>query len=420
MLILVSCSEDEDIAQFEILTFEPQSVLEGERIKLIVSNLPHDKKNLILEVNSLEYPIESIFNDTLYAYVPIGANTGQLRLIYKDKDAISNNQLVINKFEILDFIPNVGFIDEVISISGNGFTTEKEQIIVEFNGVNAEVVQANENTILAKVPDGATTGRISITLNGSTVISTYDFKVAENPNGGGGGNGSGSASSYLPKSTNTYLFENWDFDEEDNRAGTPYEDSTYINDNVFYKSYQSKEYNILPKTNLPSSKKFYRAENNVLYADGESESQLPPFIAEEIGNDIEWVPILDLQNLSWLVYEFEDVEFTFPFNGQDLDITVSSIGTAKRNPNTRMESIAGTTMEIIEVEYTFNTSLTISFGPFPITQEIEAKSIYWFSKEHGIVREISFNSETSGGGGFPIGGDISSAGERILKRIYQK
>lgn len=224
-LFLLSCSEDEKVTDFTITEFSPSKVLEGDRVKLVINNLPQDKKNLILEVNKLEFPIERIIEDTLFAYIPNGATTGKLRLIYKSQDALSNENLTINRFEIVDFIPNVGFINDVISISGNGFTTDKNQLKVEFNGVEATILQSNETTILAIVPQGATTGRVKITYNGSSVTSVYDFKVANNPTGGGG---SELASDYLPSSSKYYLFDNWEYDEANKRTGTPTEDSTFV------------------------------------------------------------------------------------------------------------------------------------------------------------------------------------------------
>lgn len=416
ILTLLSCSEEDQIEEFNIISFTPTKALEGDRLKIIVDNLPQIKKNLILEVNGLEFPIEKIESDTLFAFIPVGASSGQLRLIYDSKDALSSNQLVINNFEILDFIPNVGFIDDIISISGNGFTTDKNLLSVDFNGTNAEILQSNETTILTKVPAGATTGRISITNNSTKITSTYDFKVVDNPNGG---SNNALASIYLPQFTKTYLFDNWEYDEENNRTGVPVEDSTFIKNNVLFNSFQSLEYTSINKSNFQSSKKYYRSEGAILFADGASESQLPPIIAEQIGNDIQWVPILNLNLESWQVFQFDDVEFTLPINGQNINVNVSSQGTARRNLNTKSEIIAGQQMEIIEVEYTFTTNITITFGIIPIQQEIETKSIYWFAKDLGIVREINLNSDSQGGGGLPIGGGApQSAGERILKKIY--
>ena len=412
-----SCSEDEKVTDFTIIEFFPLKVLEGDRVKLVIDNLPQDKKNLILEVNKLEFPIEQIIDDTLFAYIPKGANTGKLRLIYKSQDALSNDNLTINKFEIIDFIPNVGFIGDVISISGNGFTTDKNQLKVQFNGVESTILQSNETTILAIVPQGATTGRVKITYNGSSVTSVYDFKVANNPTGGGGAE---LASDYMPSSARYYLFDNWEYDETNKRTGAPTEDSVFVVDNVSYKSYPSSEYNIFDRSNFQLSKKYYRTSGSIIYADGASEAQLPQMIADQIGSEIEWVPILDLQNLSWTVYEFKDMSFSLPFNGQNVNIKISSKGNAKRIPTKRIEKIAGKDLEVIEVEYTFTSDLTITFGIIPIQQEIETKTIYWFSKGYGIVKEITLNNENQGGpgGGLPIGGGVQTPGERILKKIY--
>ncbi|MHB8816467.1 MAG: IPT/TIG domain-containing protein, partial [Steroidobacteraceae bacterium] len=68
-----------------------------------------------------------------------------------------------------------------ITIDGSGFSTTPSDDIVSFNGMEAAVVSATGNQLVVDVPDGATTGTISITVGTSTVTSAEPFSVSSPP-----------------------------------------------------------------------------------------------------------------------------------------------------------------------------------------------------------------------------------------------
>jgi hypothetical protein len=75
----------------------------------------------------------------------------------------------------------------IVTISGTGFADEKVTS-VSFNGVKAVEWQIGSNlTIFARVPNGATTGPISVTTAaGTTATSTATYTVFPCQNSGGG------------------------------------------------------------------------------------------------------------------------------------------------------------------------------------------------------------------------------------------
>jgi hypothetical protein len=73
------------------------------------------------------------------------------------------------------FAPSNGNVGSSVVITGSGFTGTTA---VLFNGVSASFVVDNSNTITAIVPAGATTGTISVTVNGvCTIVSPTPFTV---------------------------------------------------------------------------------------------------------------------------------------------------------------------------------------------------------------------------------------------------
>ncbi len=413
IIFLASCNEDDEIQEFTIISFTPKSALEGDKITVIGKDFPNDKRNTLVTVNGLEFAVESINNDTLVCFVPKNAQSGQIRVVYKGNDAISTETLSIEKFEIIDFIPNVGFEGDVVSISGNGFTTEKNDLNVKFNGVDAVILQSNINTILVKIPPTATTGRVTVSYNNTTITSAYDFKIVEKIDKE---DPKGNAEVYLPVVTNSLLFQNWEYDEEDKRTGFPELDSTWFQGNMNHNGFPSTKVNIKNISTNEIEERFYRASGNQYYADGKLETQLPELFSDQLGNDIDWVVLLDLDRTSWQVYNIDGISFQIPLQGQTANVELSSTGNAKIIGQPRMETIAGKELEIIEVEYTFVTDITIRIGFFPLSQGSETKSRYWFAKGYGIVKEIFYNGEETG---TPIGGDFSTPGERVLFKINE-
>lgn len=76
---------------------------------------------------------------------------------------------------ILDFFPEAGAVGSSVSINGSSFFGATS---VEFNGVpDPTAVVDSASHISAKVPEGATTGPITVTTPGGTAVSQTDFAV---------------------------------------------------------------------------------------------------------------------------------------------------------------------------------------------------------------------------------------------------
>lgn len=79
---------------------------------------------------------------------------------------------------ITSFSPAEAAEGAAVVLKGTGFPTDKSKLAVKFNGASAVITgdpTATELTVT--VPEGATTGKISITANEKTVTTATDFKV---------------------------------------------------------------------------------------------------------------------------------------------------------------------------------------------------------------------------------------------------
>ncbi|MDJ1503386.1 IPT/TIG domain-containing protein [Xanthocytophaga agilis] len=79
---------------------------------------------------------------------------------------------------IVDFTPKTATAGTEITIVGTKFSATASENIVKFGNVEAAIKSASTNQIVAIVPSNATTGKISVTVNGQTVSSSSDFTLS--------------------------------------------------------------------------------------------------------------------------------------------------------------------------------------------------------------------------------------------------
>ncbi|NBP68214.1 MAG: hypothetical protein EBR30_17660 [Cytophagia bacterium] len=78
---------------------------------------------------------------------------------------------------ISGFTPTSGEVGASVTINGTNFSTTPANNEVKFGSVTATVTAATATSLTTTVPAGATTGKISVTVNDKTAISAADFTV---------------------------------------------------------------------------------------------------------------------------------------------------------------------------------------------------------------------------------------------------
>lgn len=78
---------------------------------------------------------------------------------------------------IYSFTPISGVVGTTVTIDGIGFDQNAANNIVKFNGTEAVVSSVTNTNLVTTVPAGATTGSISLTVNGMTATSPSAFTV---------------------------------------------------------------------------------------------------------------------------------------------------------------------------------------------------------------------------------------------------
>jgi hypothetical protein len=107
------------------------------------------------------------------ATVPSEGTTGKIAVTTPGGTGQSSKDFKV-KPAIASFSPPSGPVGTPVTLSGSGFLGTTD---VSFNGVAATFTVVNSGTITTTVPAGATSGKISVTNAGGTVMSKTSFHV---------------------------------------------------------------------------------------------------------------------------------------------------------------------------------------------------------------------------------------------------
>ena len=183
LFLLSSCGKKSDPAPVStkptIIGFSPASGLPGSTVIITGTNLGGSFTNVVKFGGIAVVTSETVVTPTtLTVKVPATSATGYITLEMNGEIVTSATEFVV-PINITNFTPKGG-IGGVVSIFGTGFSTIPANNIVKFNGVLAQVTDANNTNILVAVPVGATTGKISIQVGngaGSIVQTATNFIV---------------------------------------------------------------------------------------------------------------------------------------------------------------------------------------------------------------------------------------------------
>ena len=80
---------------------------------------------------------------------------------------------------ISGFLPASGTMGAIVTITGTDFDTTPAGNIVKLNDLQAYVINATSTQLQVTIPEGAYSGKFSVTVNGSSVESSANFTVLD-------------------------------------------------------------------------------------------------------------------------------------------------------------------------------------------------------------------------------------------------
>jgi hypothetical protein len=178
-MIMLSCGDDNDnkIKEPVIAGFTPASALPGASVTISGNNFSPIAASNHVSFNAVEAAVTSATATELIVTVPEAATTGKIAVTVNGKTATSATDFTVLQTTIAEFSPESGWPGEAVTITGTNFSATPSENVVKFNAIAATVTSASATELVVTVPEMATTGKITVTVNNKTATSSTDFTV---------------------------------------------------------------------------------------------------------------------------------------------------------------------------------------------------------------------------------------------------
>ena len=179
--LVVCCNKDKDeeIPQLSITGFTPTTAFEGEAVTIRGISFSTATAGNLVDFNGTRATVTSATSTELQVTVPAGAATGKITVQVNGTTATSASVFTVRQTTVGTFSPTSGLPGTTVKIAGTDFDTEPSGNTVKFNGTLAEVTSASSQELTVVVPEGATTGKITVIAHDKTITSATDFTVLE-------------------------------------------------------------------------------------------------------------------------------------------------------------------------------------------------------------------------------------------------
>ncbi|WP_276503096.1 IPT/TIG domain-containing protein [Terrimonas pollutisoli] len=165
--------------------FTPDTAKEGTNVTIVGSGFDTAFLNNSVKVNGTALSIVNVTDTSLVVTIPEGATTGKISItvdgktIFTEKDLVIQGDIVADSLAIHYFTPDTASTGMNVTIAGSGFDTAIANNLVKLNTTSLTVVSVTDTSIVVLIPDGAATGKISVTVNGETAITEKDLVILQ-------------------------------------------------------------------------------------------------------------------------------------------------------------------------------------------------------------------------------------------------
>lgn len=177
-IMLNSCKKDDQKPKPSISSFDPISGFEGTQVTITGTNFSLTPSDNVVEFNGTAATVAAATKTSLTVAVPAGSTSGKITVAISGITATSDNDFIVLPPQTISwFSPTSGQAGATVTITGTNFSTTPGDNIVKFNGIDATVTASTGTSLTVAVPDGASTGKITVTISGNTVSSVTDFQL---------------------------------------------------------------------------------------------------------------------------------------------------------------------------------------------------------------------------------------------------
>lgn len=160
-----------------ITSFSPPEAAEGATVVITGKNFSADKSKNEVSINGKSAEVTDAKASELSVIVPEEATNGRIIVKVDGKSDTSATDFKVNPTApaISAISPEKGDVDTEVTITGSRFVNNSK---VYFNGIEATTVTfVSQTSLRAKVPSGASNGKIKVTAGSLEALSAADFWI---------------------------------------------------------------------------------------------------------------------------------------------------------------------------------------------------------------------------------------------------
>jgi hypothetical protein len=175
---LTATSETDFVVSAVIASFSPTTGIVGTTVTITGSNFSTNLAGNVVKFSGINATVTAAISTQLTVTVPSGATTGKISVATNGVAATSTSDFIVPLPTIASFSPAYALPGEMITITGTNFVAGSLTLNkVKVNNVDATVTSATGVQLVAIVPATASTGKITVDVDGQTVTSASDFDV---------------------------------------------------------------------------------------------------------------------------------------------------------------------------------------------------------------------------------------------------
>lgn len=181
-----------------VATMSSSTGIAGTSVTITGTNFDVTPANNTVRFNGTPATVTASTATSITTTVPSGATTGSVSVTTAGGTASSAGTFTIGLLPtVTSMNPSTGSAGTSVTLTGTNFDITPANNTVRFNGTPATVTASTSTSITATVPNGATTGIVSVTTSGGTTTSAGSFTVSTGGGTTGGTTGSTALSTCL-------------------------------------------------------------------------------------------------------------------------------------------------------------------------------------------------------------------------------
>jgi hypothetical protein len=180
-MFAVCCGDDDEpaapVPAPVISEFTPTSGVVGTEVTITGTNFSMTASENVVKFNGVEAEVTAATATSLTVIVPEDASNGKITVAVGGEIATSATNFTIPELEISETFPPIAAEGITVKITGSNFSLVEEYNIVTFDGVEATVTSVSENELTVVVPEGATTGPLTVKVGTQIVVALDEFEI---------------------------------------------------------------------------------------------------------------------------------------------------------------------------------------------------------------------------------------------------